>query len=894
MTADFSISCSTNEETFLPVIRVVVLGDAKVGKTALLRQYIHHESPSSSSSIGSTLLDSYTHVEYCGTQPYRLIFTDCSSSPSFREHRAAYLARCNLVILVYSVRRRKTLLNLHRWMEEVVEARGSTEPEPASTTGDFTEVPIFIVGTHYGEQGALKAANPTSTDEAESVTADCLHSVGYFIDRDDAEAEVGLQTNAAQTQKAQQHRQRRREKEKHSPLVFQNFFQKLFNINADDKGTDAATKGKATSAGVASHQHHQSASPVHSNGDLPLPTSTLLAPQLRSNIANDNTKLSGATSALSVPPGASARLPLFQLSNRDGKAVSMAVRASLSLHLWLQRQEDNIPWLSLVHTPLSSSATGLKPAVTALQVASVQASSGGLDEATGVATEKTTERLPVPPVALHACTISATSHTSHFTECSTASLMPPMAALYSVSLSGFGGGNSKSAKNPPFRESPGGSCVVQTADSSLLAVQQAPQVPNTTHPQHKKACSCSGDGGSEVAVGAENEVNTTGQKSHGKVCSPALEHPNEETGDGPPRPSLASYSPCGVREREGLMHCDGQQAPLPRTAELALSSGVGGTAAFDASMQVRKLMPMKTAVCFLPPTTHSAAAPNTVSGETNGGASNVASVPTACLPSSAHDTVDGHFWATSGPMMEDGASPVSKTPGVATRPLGDTVAGGRIAATSLLPTSGVEGAVAMKEGDMPGTECCGNRPTKGSKSVKTFPLECEPDSGLSPSPVSRHNGEDGCAVGSAVCRQPVDPLTFPVPATSDCINAPFGAMLSLRDDSVSSSRSQHANLTPTAAVTNNEPANTDPLGKPTRDREPTKLSLPPSRTTERRKHAKSLSRPLPSKRGGKARSQNAKTFKQRGTFDTSRRRHARQQEQKEKLSHCDADFCGVI
>ncbi|KAG5465478.1 hypothetical protein CUR178_00183 [Leishmania enriettii] len=629
MVCDFFTPCSVHESAFLPEIRVVVLGDAKVGKTALLRQYLHHESPSPSASNGSTLLDSYTCVEHCGKQSYRLIFTDCSSAPSFREHRAAYLAKCDVVILVYSALHRKTVLNLRHWVREMMEARGSAGPKRMdSETGDFGRVPIFVIGTHYGE-GALEATDPTSTVEAESITKECLQSAGYLIDEENAKAEEELGAGAARAQVAQQHPQRQETKSKRTLSTLSVFFHKVFLSGAEGEGNYASAKKKGTTEGVAAYQRHQPASSVHGSGCLSPATSTPVLAQLKADVPNDNTKPSGTMSSPSIPRGASARLPLFQLSNTDIEAVNMALRASLLLYLWLQRQASRDAALSRTHASRNSSATGSKPASAVAQCAPLQSNSNGAGGAAAAATESTDEALRMLPAALHACTISNASHTSRLSERSGGSFIPSMLALYSTVLgSSIGSGSTDSLS---FRNSCGVSYVVQMAGSSSVGEQQARQALGTAQPPQESVCLCGADGGTKVTIDGEAEVKAVSEKACHSVCSGALARRADVSDDGSLWCTPASCSSHGESKKEDSTNCGSLQAVLSRGPDLASSSKSGRTSASGASTEVGKPVPLHASSSFPPPNPRWATLPNTVSREPSGDVSNEVAVSTTSI-----------------------------------------------------------------------------------------------------------------------------------------------------------------------------------------------------------------------------------------------------------------------
>lgn len=868
MTGDISMPCRTDEGAFMPEIRVVVLGDPRVGKTALLRQYLHHEKPSRSVGYESTLLDSYTRVDYCGAQPYRLIFTDCSSASSFREHRAAYLAKCDVVILVYSVRRRKTLLNLRHWMEEVLEARGLTgSARGASTTGDLGEVPIFVVGTHYGEKDSSEATNPTSTDEAESITKDCLHSAGYFVHRDDTDTEEALRLNSERSQKVQQRHQRQGGKERRSPRTFHDLLLKLFHSNADGEGRDAVTSKKTLSDEVTASQKQQQqpASPVSNNGCFSSASSTPMLPQVKYGMANRKTKPGNGTATLRIPRGASTRLPLFQLSNLDGKAVDMAVRASLSLHLWLQRHEGDSAALSAAQTPHSNGATASKPEDAAVQSAPPLESSTGADGGAGAATEGTIKPLTVLPATLQAHAISSALHTSDVSERSGASFIPPMVALYSVGASVSACG--ESAASPTLRHSRDASNVKQTAGSAPSEAQQPPQANSSTEPSRETAFSC-GNGSSEVTVGVKNEVKPSDQKAFDEVGSQALARHGKKTEY---RTLLNSSNVDSAvhkeKKKDDAAHSGHLQTPMTKRAELVSSSELGGTAVLGASIQAGEPTKGKTPSCLSPRNTSSAAAPNTGSSEANG----------------VTGKMGGGRSTISVPRMQDGALPLSTAPSVATKPRGDAVKDGGTGGVSQQPTLRVEKMNVVKEGDSAGTNSGGDRLTRTAELVTKLPLMRESESGPSSPPVLRRPRVNGSPGVLTVRAAPREAPASSAPTTNGYDNAPFAAKLSSGDECVL--RSPYSTPTAGAGAVKNEVAG----NKSAHEREPVTLSRPPRSRSTAREPKVSQSEPRRPQKSCRAQSKR-RDRKHRKRSASSTRIIIGQQE-KQKTTQCLAGGC---
>ncbi|KAG5464005.1 hypothetical protein LSCM1_00184 [Leishmania martiniquensis] len=846
MVCDFFMPCSANESAFLPEIRVMLLGDANVGKTALLRQYLHHESPSLSASDESTLLDSYTHIEQCGMQSYRLIFTDCSSTPSFREHRAAYLAKCDVVILVYSVHHRKTLLNLRRWVGEVIEARGSAGPARLySTTGDFDRAHIFVVGTHYGEKDTREAADPASAEEAESITKECLQSAGYVIDEERDKAKE------APPQKAQQHPQRQGTKAKRSLTAFHEIFHKVFLSGAEGEDSHASAK-KGTTEGVTAHERHPPASSAKSSF---CHSPTTMAPMLLQHQPDGaiDGKSSSAHPAPSIPPGASARLPLFQLSNTNGEAVRVAVRAALFLHLWLQRQGCRNAVLSAAQTPSSS----------------------GVGDAAAAVSESTTELLPPLPAALHACTISNVSHTSHLGERSGGSFMPHMLALYSAGLSGSGGGGS--TESPSFRNSRGLSNAGQMTGNSSWAELQAP---STGKPPHESTGLCSVDVGSEVAIASEKEGKAKGARACHEVCSAGLVRGVKEADSEPQWCSPTSHSPYGEVRKEAMTNWGGPQGSLSGGAKLTFPSEVGGASASGTSMQAGK--PMSADTSKRSPLLNPRWATTSSSGnrETSGDTSNAVEVSTTPHCEGAVNTAGGECTATSGPITQDHTSLLLAAPSAATRPRREVGGGGARAAVFLRPISRVWKEVdTMQSGDIANSDSCDGPRRRGKSSMgRKLSSKRVSDRGLSSSPILQRNRKDGCAEGSA--------MRLPLAGTPSLLghtgnhnsHAPSTAKVSLSHGDMSLKGFTHTSMTASTAALSSDITSTKSWQQSSRAQQAATAPL---------------SSPLLLQRGGSDRPTDLSAFKESSTSITSPLTLTRQQ-QKESMAQCHSGGCTVM
>ncbi|KAL7706521.1 ras-like small GTPase [Lotmaria passim] len=629
---------STSANTHLPEIRVVLLGDAAVGKTSFLRQYLDHVGPSSSTAgYEATLLDSYTHIEHCGGQPYRVRFTDCSSAPEFKEHRAAYLAKCDIVIFVFSALHRKSLTSLRGWMKEVAEARATTGPARfASTDGDFSEVPIFVVGTHYGEKQASASQKLVSLSEAETVTVECLHSAGYFINGEDADIEEGLRSQRA----AAKQEERGLSKKKQSSRALYSFFTDIFKGSLPDeddhhhhhhnssKSSKAKAGGKATKR-MKKKEEDEEEEEVHS----------CTAPHLHVSHAShmerplgDGGSPSEDGALVTLPSGASSCVPLYMLSNMDGEAVSTVVRVSLALYLWLKQLD------------YSDEVT---PGMTPLVSPRVRSSVSQVGECSSSTQSGVAHTVSTPPAELagqapqHCRSVSGVSHVS---ERSAASFIPSMHALYGsvASLSAFDASyhHSRAASSGPLPDS-----------NSPLGPGQPTQVPvavgNSTPLEMCSSPGLEGKTSTDSYTSFTGASHVKGRLCGSPWCSPTVFSPGQVR-------ELAASAPVVVAESPKLVDgasSAGSVTPIMKRVSLErlpVEEDAMANVPAAPEQEEQELEQTSTAIFVSsPPHPRRPTAPNTAAKPESGG-----------HPAENSTTQCGEYSAQSGRVGSDSAHPL--------------------------------------------------------------------------------------------------------------------------------------------------------------------------------------------------------------------------------------------
>lgn len=102
----------------LPVVKVVVAGDAGVGKTSLIRRYC--EGRFEASRVATIGVDFQTQTVPLPGGPVKLSIWDLAGQDHFEFVRRTFYRGSRAAALVYDVTRPETLADLRRWAEEVL------------------------------------------------------------------------------------------------------------------------------------------------------------------------------------------------------------------------------------------------------------------------------------------------------------------------------------------------------------------------------------------------------------------------------------------------------------------------------------------------------------------------------------------------------------------------------------------------------------------------------------------------------------------------------------------------------------------------------------------------------------------------------------------------------
>ena len=112
-------------ETLVGLYKVVVVGDADVGKTFLISQYTRSELPSDPHhTIGVEFAKKTMHLEAGGKVKAHI--WDLAGQERYRHITTAHYRRALGALLVYDITQEKTFQNINRWAEEL---RAHAEPD---------------------------------------------------------------------------------------------------------------------------------------------------------------------------------------------------------------------------------------------------------------------------------------------------------------------------------------------------------------------------------------------------------------------------------------------------------------------------------------------------------------------------------------------------------------------------------------------------------------------------------------------------------------------------------------------------------------------------------------------------------------------------------------------
>ena len=101
------------------VFKIVVLGDAAVGKTSLINQYIEHSFQEDyKPTLGANIIRKDIHVDKINSN-VRLIMWDLAGQEKYNVIRSMYFQGCVGALLVYDITRRATFETVNsKWLKD--------------------------------------------------------------------------------------------------------------------------------------------------------------------------------------------------------------------------------------------------------------------------------------------------------------------------------------------------------------------------------------------------------------------------------------------------------------------------------------------------------------------------------------------------------------------------------------------------------------------------------------------------------------------------------------------------------------------------------------------------------------------------------------------------------
>ncbi|MFX1353760.1 MAG: Rab family GTPase [Promethearchaeota archaeon] len=118
------------------IIKIVLLGEANVGKTSLVYRFIENKFRENyQSTLGVNLLKKDMKLEDFGEVSAQI--WDLGGQESFKSLRKLYLEGANGALIVYDCTKKKTFEKLSSWMQDFKQARGN---EPIVLIGNKSDL----------------------------------------------------------------------------------------------------------------------------------------------------------------------------------------------------------------------------------------------------------------------------------------------------------------------------------------------------------------------------------------------------------------------------------------------------------------------------------------------------------------------------------------------------------------------------------------------------------------------------------------------------------------------------------------------------------------------------------------------------------------------------------
>lgn len=133
------------------IIKLVLLGEASVGKTSLVYRFIENKFRENyKSTLGVNLLKKDMEVDKYGSVSAQI--WDLGGQESFKSLRKLYLEGANGALLVYDMTNKKSFEKLDEWMQSFRDARD--------------DAPIILIGNKSDLKNQIKITESKSSEYA--------------------------------------------------------------------------------------------------------------------------------------------------------------------------------------------------------------------------------------------------------------------------------------------------------------------------------------------------------------------------------------------------------------------------------------------------------------------------------------------------------------------------------------------------------------------------------------------------------------------------------------------------------------------------------------------------------------------------------------------------------
>ncbi len=185
-----------NDEEIPYVFKILLLGDGGVGKTSLLRRFIHNTFDQDyHSTIGVQFM---TKIVKFHNKTVKLVIWDIAGQSKHTTYRHLYYKAANGVILVYDLTRDNTFYNLPKWIQDAKESVGPDMKIAIFGNKEDLEhqrvIPTYA-GQNYATQIGTKIFAETSAKSGHNVEGAFLDLAKALVERSDR-IQKGLEDNA--------------------------------------------------------------------------------------------------------------------------------------------------------------------------------------------------------------------------------------------------------------------------------------------------------------------------------------------------------------------------------------------------------------------------------------------------------------------------------------------------------------------------------------------------------------------------------------------------------------------------------------------------------------------------------------------------------------------------